>query len=169
MAPARFLTDTSLDLLARRLRFLGYDVRTLHGARLEDLFEVAREQQRIVLTLSGRHPKRWQEVTTLQVPRGDPQAGVRMIAAEYEAASLPFSRCPRCNEALQKRHPVEARGEVPGRVLRSVRSVQYCPMCGKWFWFGSHVSRMMEWLSGVVGRAVEWPHDPPNDDLVKPV
>src|SRR5262245_19349889 len=51
-APTAFVTDSSLALVARRLRFLGYDVATHPGARLEELFAAAREQGRTVLTLS---------------------------------------------------------------------------------------------------------------------
>ena len=57
MAPARFVTDSSLDELARRLRFLGYDIVTLAGARLEELFVAGRRDGRTVLTLSARHPR----------------------------------------------------------------------------------------------------------------
>src|SRR5262249_39141672 len=39
--PTRFATDDSLDHLARRLRFLGFDVVTHKGARLEELFAAA--------------------------------------------------------------------------------------------------------------------------------
>jgi uncharacterized protein with PIN domain len=49
---------------------------------------------------------------------------------------------------------MEARGEVPGRVLRTVRSLRYCPMCGKWYWEGSHVARLRAWLEQALGRAL---------------
>jgi uncharacterized protein with PIN domain len=168
MAPARFLTDTSLELLARRLRFLGYDVRTVAGARFEELLEAGRAEERTVLTLSARHPKRFQDVACIQVPRNDPAGAVRQIAAAHEPASLPFSRCPHCNHALQKRHTLEAHGEVPGRVLRASQSLHYCPICAKWFWFGTHVSRMCEWLSQAVGRDITWPHDPLDRNPLEP-
>src|SRR6266850_296581 len=62
MSPARFITDSSLDYLARRLRFLGFDVRTLEGARLEEVFSAARRDGRTVLKLSARHPRRFADV-----------------------------------------------------------------------------------------------------------
>ncbi len=168
METAQFITETSLDLLARRLRFVGYDVLTIGGARLEELFEVGQTEGRIVLTLSQRHPRRFRDVTCLSMPRNDPAAAVRLIATSYEPTSLPFSRCPHCNSALQKRSPFEAHGEVPGRVLRSARTLQYCPSCARWFWFGSHVVRMSEWLTQVLGSEIRWPHDPPTGELTTP-
>ena len=152
MAPARFITDTSLELLARRLRMLGYDVATVPGACLDELFAAARREGRTVLTLSDRRPKRFTDVAALRMPRGDPAAAVRTLAAGHEPASPPFSRCPGCNVALQPRTPMEAAGEVPGRVLRSSPRLTYCPHCGKWYWEGSHVARLRKWLEQALRR-----------------
>ena len=154
MPPARFITDTSLDLLARRLRNLGYDVATVPGARLEELFEAARREGRTVLTLSARRMPRFADVPALCVPRADPAAAVRAIAAGHEASGPPFSRCSGCNVALQRRTSFEAMGEVPGKVLRTSPSLTYCPQCGKWYWEGSHVARLREWLEKALGRPI---------------
>jgi len=154
MPPARFITDAALDFLARRMRFLGYDIVTVRGARLEEVFEAARREGRIVLRLSPRHPRRFADIPSLAVPREDPQAALRGIATAYEPASPPFGRCPGCNTALERRHAIEARGEVPGRVLRSGSGVSHCPTCGKWYWEGSHVKRLRIWLEQAVGRSL---------------
>jgi len=157
MPAARFITDTSLDLLARRLRILGYDVATAHGARLEELLEAARRQGRTVLTLSVRHPRRFADVPALVMPRGEPGTALRQVAASHEPAGPPFSRCPACNVALQSRTAFEAMGEVPGKVLRGAPSLRYCPQCGKWYWEGSHVTRLRAWLAEALGRPVPGP------------
>lgn len=157
MAPARFVTDSSLAFLARRLRLLGYDVALLPGARLEELFEAGRREGRSVLTTSARHPRRFADVAARRVPRAPAEELVRAIASESEPAGAPFSRCLDCNVALQRRHPFEARGEVPGRVLRAARALTYCPSCGKWYWEGSHVARLRAWLEAALGRPVPGP------------
>jgi uncharacterized protein with PIN domain len=157
MPPARFITDTSLEHLARRLRLLGFDVAGAGGARLDELFEAARREGRTVLTLSARHPRRFAAVPAITVPRADPAAAVRAIAAAHEPAGPPFSRCASCNTALARRMPAEAMGEVPGGVLRAARALRYCPQCGKWYWEGSHVARIREWLAAALGRPVAEP------------
>jgi uncharacterized protein with PIN domain len=151
------VTDASLELVARRLRMLGYDVRSLRGARLEELLAAAAEEDRTVLTASARHPRRFAGVPVLQLPREDPAEAVRRVAGAHAPASPPFSRCTQCNAVLQRRHPLEATGEVPGRVLRAARSLAYCPHCGKWYWDGSHVARIRSWLGTTLGREVPGP------------
>ena len=154
MAPARFVTDSSLAFLARRLRFLGYDVAVLPGARLEELLEAGRREGRTVLTTSTRHPKRFADVGARTLPRSDAGTMVRAIAADADPSGPPFSRCPGCNVPLQRRHAFEARGEVPGRVLRAAGRLTFCPSCGKWYWEGSHVARLRNWLEAALGRSL---------------
>jgi len=157
MPPARFVTDSSLELVARRLRLLGFDVATVRGARLEELFELAIRDGRTVLSTSRRHPRRFGAVPMVALGAGDPAAAVRAIADRHEPAGAPFSRCPACNEPLQSRHVMEARGEIPSRVLRSIRSARYCPHCGKWYWEGTHVVRIRAWLEAALGRPLPVP------------
>jgi uncharacterized protein with PIN domain len=157
MTPDRFVTDSSLDFVARRLRFLGYDVTTLRGARLEELFDRAGRDGAIVLSRSARHPRRWGAIPLVVLDGADPAAAVRGVASRYTAVGAPFSRCPACNVGLRARHPIEARGEIPGRVLRTVRTVSGCPHCGKWYWDGTHVARIRAWLERALGRALDAP------------
>jgi len=161
MPAARFVTDASLDFLARRLRFLGYDVVTHRGARLEELFEAATRDGRTVLTTSARHPRRWSHVALVRVSRGDAAGALRAIAEAHEPAGPPFSRCPTCNTALRGRSSFEAAGEVPGRVLRAGGPLAWCPACGQWFWVGTHVARITEWLEAALGRKLVPPGEPP--------
>jgi uncharacterized protein with PIN domain len=155
--PTRFVTDASLELVARRLRLLGYDVAGHRGARLEELFDVAAREGRVVLTLSGRHPPRWAHVAALRLPRGDAAAAVRRVAQAHAPVGAPLSRCPHCNVALRPRSAFEAVGEVPPRVARRGGPFTWCPACGRWYWLGSHVARIVEWLEAATGRPVALP------------
>lgn len=161
MLTARFVTDASLESVARRLRALGHDVEVARGARLDELFDLARRDGRVVLTLSARHPRRFADVAALRLPRDQAAAAVRAVDAAFEAVGPPFSRCSACNAALQRRLAFEATGEVPGRVLRRAGHLHHCPHCGRWYWEGSHTARIRAWLSEALGRALPAPDGSP--------
>lgn len=163
-APSRFVTDSSLELLARRLRFLGYDVVTHRGARLAELFAAAAAEQRTVITLSDRRPPANTGVGVLRVARGDVGAAVRAVASTHVPTGPPWSRCPECNVALHSRTAFEARGEVPGRVARMGVPFTWCPSCARWYWPGSHVARMNAWFESVLGTRAPLPEPPPEPD-----
>ena len=168
MEITRLVTDSSLEGLARRLRQLGYDVEVRRGARLDELFAAAAETRRTVLTLSHRRPRRHAAVPAITVPRDDPAAALRRVVEAAAPAGEPFSRCSACNAVLVARHPMEAHGEVPGRVLRRAGRLSSCPSCGKWYWDGSHVARLAAWLETALGRPLGTlraaPAPPPRDD-----
>jgi uncharacterized protein with PIN domain len=152
---ARFVTDSSLTFLARRLRFLGYDVQVLSGARLDEVFEAGRSERRTVLTLSARHPRRFADVPACRIARGHASSAVREIASLHAPPGPPFTRCPQCNASLRRRPSLEASGEVPERVLSGARWLSFCPLCDKWYWEGSHVARLRRWLEEALGRPLQ--------------
>ena len=162
--PTRFVTDASLELLARRLRFLGYDVVSHRGARLPELFAAAASHGCTVLTLSARRPRPHAAVPVVQVARGDVAAAVRAVADAHVPAGPPWSRCPACNVPLHSRSAFEARGEVPGRVSRLGGPFTWCPSCARWYWPGSHVARMTAWLESALGRPLPSPGARPEGD-----
>lgn len=153
--PTRFVTDASLEQLARRLRMLGYDVASHPGARLDELYAVAAAQGRTVLTLSTRRGPRRAPAPSVVVPRGDLGAAIRAVTSAHAPATARWSRCSACNTALHRRSPFEAVGEVPGRVTRLGVPLSWCPSCGRWFWPGSHVARLEAWFENVLGPAPE--------------
>ncbi len=156
-ARTRFVTDASLEQLARRLRMLGYDVVTHRGARLEELFAAAAAEGRTVLTLSNRGAPRRSPAGVFVVPRGELAGALRAVVAAHEPSTPRWSRCPACNSALQPRSAFEALGEVPGRVTRLGTPLSSCPSCGRWFWAGSHVARLERWFESVLGPDPERP------------
>src|SRR5438045_7258332 len=155
--PTRFATDSSLELLARRLRILGYDVATHRGARIEEVFAAAAAAGLTVLTLSVRRPAGTAQVPALIVARDQLAETLRAIVAGYSPTGVPWSRCPLCNLALRPRSSYEAIGEVPARVARSGGPFFSCPGCGRWYWPGTHVARLRASLAAVLGRDMPGP------------
>jgi hypothetical protein len=161
VGPTRFVTDTSLEFLARRLRILGFDVETVRGAGLEAVYERARRDARTVLTLSRRHPRRYADVPAIAVPREAPSRALREVAESFERTSAPFTRCAACNHPLGPRPSVEAAGAVPERVRSGSKTLNFCAGCGRWYWPGTHVDRLREWLERALGHAVPDPGSEP--------
>lgn len=154
--PARFLCDDSLLALARRLRVLGHDVECVRGGRLDELVAVAARAGRVVLTRSQRIAGA-RDAGGVLTMTGDLEQDVRRIAGLHVAASPRFARCTMCNAPLAARSAFEARGEVPGRVLRTASAFRSCTQCGRWYWQGTHAARLQAWFDRVLGRPGEAP------------
>jgi uncharacterized protein with PIN domain len=147
----RLLADAMLGALARWLRVLDLD--TAYDPELDDpeLVEKALEERRVLLTrdrklverkaLRGRHLLIESEVVDRQV---------RQVLSHLDwqpPQERLFRRCLRCNEALERMAPEEARRFVAPYIARTQERFRRCPSCERIYWASSHVRRMRKRLA----------------------
>lgn len=151
----RFVVDTMLGRLARWLRAMGYD--TLYSGQAEDrrLLQLSRAEERILVT-------RDRVLARLAEPRSclihaelvDDQLleAVEQLALPREDG-LWLSRCLECNALLEPGRREDLRGLLPEHVFATHTDFMRCPGCARIYWAGSHVDRMLERLTRVLGRS----------------
>lgn len=142
----RFLADVHLGALARNLRLLGFD--TLWERDLEDetIIEIARDQQRTILTRDKGILKNGRVTHGYWLRNTDPLCQVEEVVRAIDLASdiQPYTRCMACNGELR---PVERSAiarSVPLQVFLVYRDFKKCPRCQRVYWKGSHVRRLDE-------------------------
>ena len=143
---------------------LGYDVDTLPGATLPELFDAAAADGRWVITTSVRRLARAGQVRAIVVPIADAAAAVRRVTEMCLPAGPPWSRCARCNRVLQAFPSEGARGVAPDDIVARAATLWRCPSCRRWYWHGSHVDRMRAWLASALGRPIAGPAPAIPDD-----
>ncbi len=144
--PRQFVLDGHLGRLARYLRMLGFDTRYARDAADPELARVSAEESRILLTRDRGLLKRSIVRNGYLVRADDPRRQLGEVAERYglAAAAMPFTRCVRCNGAIE---PVD-RAEVAERLAGEPRTLRYfdhfgrCADCGSIYWPGSHFDRM---------------------------
>jgi uncharacterized protein with PIN domain len=151
----RFVVDTMLGRLARWLRAIGYD--TLYPGQCDDrrLLQLARAEERILVTrdrmlarLAEPHSclirGEWVDDQVLEVVE-------RLALCPDEGNWL--SRCLECNTRLEPGPRESLQALVPEHVFATHTDFMRCPGCARIYWAGSHVDRMVERLSRLLGRA----------------
>ena len=144
----RFVADVMVGKLAKWLRVLGYDTHYQPHYSPEAIDAFVREG-RILLT---RHKRRAEKLGNAAVLIRGNQVSEQLIELKRElhlepARSTWFSRCLICNAIL--RHACEgvAGEKIPEYVLYQNRTnISFCPLCGRYFWPGSHRARMEKQL-----------------------
>jgi len=141
----RFVLDTNLGRLARYLRLLGFDC--LYSNDFEDaaVASISSEQQRTVLTRDRTLLQRRIITHGYFVRAVRPRLQVPEVLSRFDLYRLvaPFSRCIRCNGALQDvdKQAIEARLEPKTR--KYFNTFRICTDCGQIYWQGSHHERAM--------------------------
>ncbi len=144
----KFIVDSMLGKLAVRLRLLGFDTTYYADAEDSSLLRRSKEEGRILLThdLALTKVRRANAYFVVGRKLADQVREVReRFSLKIEPADL-FSRCPVCNDVLQKVPREKVKGRVPPLVYRTYNDYSFSPTCGRYFWKGSHYDRLLEEL-----------------------
>lgn len=147
----RFVLDVHLGTLARRLRLLGFDCWYRNDADDDELAQVAVDEDRILLTRDRELLMR-RAVVHGYCPRSDdPELQAIEVVRRYELASraAPFTRCIRCNGALEPVAKADVLEELPPRTRVEHDRFARCTDCGQVYWPGSHVDAVAPFLTDV--------------------
>lgn len=154
--PPRFLCDSMLGGLARRLRTLGYDA-AWHPEIADDaLVAEGVRERRWILTRDRALVAEWWLDSLLLLRAAHPHAQLLEVAARLPLSDAGlFTRCSRCNDPLRPLAPAQAEGRAPDEVVRRGHPLAECPACRRVYWEGSHTARMRDGLRALLGEADE--------------
>lgn len=150
----KLLCDEMLGGLARWLRAAGHDAAVApRQASDADLIAIAEHEGRILISrdraLVARARGRAQAV--LLVSEGvDAQALELDGALGLDWTLAPFTRCMMDNADLRPATAAEI-AALPDRTRALPGPFRACPACGRLYWPGSHVRRMLERLQAWKG------------------
>lgn len=148
----RFAVDAMLGRLARWLRVLGYD--TAYDAGMDDpqLVQLARDEDRILLTRDRHLLRELRPARAHEVRQDHPLRQLKELVAALQLAPPPalFTRCMLDNAPLEPVERAEVLPLLPERVREHPGPVWRCPLCQRLYWDGSHVRRMRRALEAAL-------------------
>jgi|WetSurMetagenome_2_1015567.scaffolds.fasta_scaffold137680_2 uncharacterized protein len=148
----KFIADAMLGRLSKWLRTIGYDT-IYYSSYREGMIEDFISEGRLLLSRNIRMINK--HTPSLYIESDHAGEQIREIVKKNYLPlykSQWFSRCLRCNVPLKSVPPEKAHGQVPEFIiLQNTSALHFCPSCGRFFWPGTHKTRMMsqlsEWLS----------------------
>jgi uncharacterized protein with PIN domain len=154
-AQPRFVADVHLGRVAAYLRLAGFDTRYRNDCDDRELVAIACTEDRTLLTRDVGALKHGRLERGYFLREADPGRQFVEVLRRFDLVALaaPFTRCLRCNTALQAvpREKVDHLLQ-PGTRERHDRFFQ-CTQCGRVYWEGSHYSRMDAFLRGAFAAA----------------
>jgi uncharacterized protein len=143
----KFLVDHMLGKLAKGLRMLGYDTIYYRAADPHQMIQLARQEDRVILTRNTKLIPKRPEDLIVRVTEDIPSLQLRelidkkLIGLDKEDL---FSRCLLCNAVLGKIPRSEAEGKVPEFTFYQQEEFFQCPQCKRIYWQGSHQENMQK-------------------------
>ncbi len=143
----RFCADVHLGKLARILRMLGFDTVYKNDFSKEDLYQISRNEHRILLSKSS-YFRRFADITFYQIKSTDPQQQINEVIIHFGLLiSLnPFMRCLYCNEIVERKEKEEVEDQLLPGTKKDFSEFWKCSSCNKVYWKGSHYERMIKFI-----------------------
>ena len=139
-----FVADSMLGKLARYLRTMGYDTIYRKSYSEQELFELV-AGGRVLLTRSNARFSAYSRAIFIDqdLVRDQLRLVDRVIRVSRDQRQW-FTRCIVCNSTLSKVDRAVAQAHVPDYVFfRYPEKIQFCPVCERYYWPGSHRERML--------------------------
>jgi uncharacterized protein len=148
----RFVLDVHLGKLAAHLRMLGFDTLYRNDYTDEELVEISRNQDRILLSRDRALIEERDVTRGYCIQSDEPSLQLDEVVRRFDLFTSihPFQRCLRCNTTLL---PVEKNlilHRLPRKVNEFFDEFRYCPGCDRIYWKGSHYRRMTSFINTVL-------------------
>jgi hypothetical protein len=147
----KFIVDSMLGKLAKRLRIVGYD--TYFDPKMDDhdILKLSKEEDRLIVTRDTQMAKiRGAKLFLLRSTDIKEQLKELSKLAKIRLdSSRSFSRCPECNTPVKDISKEEAKKIVPKFVYETLNKFSYCPKCKKAYWQGTHYEKLLKELKNI--------------------
>jgi uncharacterized protein with PIN domain len=149
-----FVSDGHLGKLTRNLRLFGFD--TAYSARADDreLLDIMAREDRALLT-RDRRLLMHSIVRHGYCPRSqtaDEQTAEVLGRFNLLGLIAPFTRCLRCNVALQDASKAEVIEDLEPLTKIYYDHFRRCPGCGQIYWAGSHFQKLRKRIERIQSR-----------------
>ena len=139
----KFIADSMLGKLARWLRMLGHDVTYNVQLNDNDLLELAKKENCVLLTKDLELYQRAiaKDIGALYLEGKSESERLAEVAKRYDLTleiDMEKSHCPVCNTKLKATPKEQLSGKLEKNTFTYYDKFWKCPNCGQVYWQGAH-------------------------------
>lgn len=147
----KFIVDSMLGKLAKRLRLLGHD--TYFDPALDDreILKISKLEGRTIVTRdTGLCRVRGAKAILIRSTELNEQLKEfsKLARIRFDTRTS-FSRCPECNTPVEEVKKEKIKKIIPKFVYESMNRFSYCPRCKKAYWQGTHYEKLLKELKNI--------------------
>ncbi|MDO8885327.1 Mut7-C RNAse domain-containing protein [Candidatus Oleimmundimicrobium sp.] len=154
MERPKFIVNQMCGRLAKWLRLIGYDAVYFSDIAGRELINIAKKESRIILTRDTELIKRSiiakGIVKALMVNSDNLDVQLAELIKSLKLnCSQSLKRCIECNVELKPIPKSEVKSEVPLHVYKTQNNFSVCPLCGRYYWKGTHWKHIQNKLKNI--------------------
>lgn len=151
----KFFVDAMLGKLAKKLRMFGYD--TLYASTINDenILEIIKTQERILVTKDRNlHQKALKNYYKSVFLDGDSEISQFIqlknnLELENFTIDPNMARCTLCNGILQHIMKNSIEDKIPGKIFEFNKNFWQCTNCEQIYWEGTHIINLQEFVNRI--------------------
>jgi len=141
-----------LGNITKKLRLLGFDSKFLPDIEDNNLLEIMRNEQRILITKDKELAKKSekQNLRAIFLTVNDESEQFLQIKKEINLGNFAIkvnkTRCTLCNGELKLVEKNSVLEKVPDKVLKNTDKFWSCSSCSKIYWEGTHIKKLQDFV-----------------------
>jgi uncharacterized protein with PIN domain len=151
----KFIADEMLGKLARWLRMIGVDVIYQNQIEDEKLIQMARNENRIILSRDTHLIKHLDPKEYLFIHYDYLEEQFSECLRQFpdiKSEEKPLSRCVVCNTPLKEIDKESVKGRVWPFVYQTQDNFTECEKCQKIYWRATHVNKILDRIDRLLTR-----------------
>lgn len=138
---SKFIADAMFGTLAKWLRVLGFDTLYAKDLEDEDIVELARAEERVLITRDKLLAQK--TANSFYLDSDDLDEQLNQVLEKYPVQENKLlTRCLLCNSVLSPVEKSEVQ-DVPESVLQREEKFWKCEKCEKFYWPATHYENMV--------------------------
>ena len=148
-----FFVDAMLGNIARKLRLMGFDSKYEHDIDDDDLINLAKKDNRIIISRDENLVKKALKlgIKSIFLEKNQETKQFQEIIDKLDLKKIEINgekaRCPLCNFETIPVNKNKISNIVPKKVLDQNEKFWKCTNCSKIFWEGSHIDNLQKFVS----------------------
>ena len=153
-----FIVDAMLGNIAKKLRLLGYDSQYFSDIDDEKLIDIARNEQRIIVSKDEELIKKAQKrgIKSIHIRKNEEIEQCLEIIASINLKKIQIdgnsARCPKCNSLTELIDKNNIKEKISQGVFNSNEKFWKCKCCNQLYWEGTHIINLQEFVRKVNER-----------------
>lgn len=150
----KFVLDVHLGKTARQLRMLGFDSFYGNDLKDEEIVEISKNENRIILTRDRELLKHGDVTHGYWIRSRNSDRQVKEVLQRFDLLDQikPFHRCMSCNGLIINVPKEEVVERLEPKTKNYYNEFYSCSSCQKVYWKGSHYERMEEKIKNLLNE-----------------